>query len=211
MKAVVYEEYGSPEVLRLQEVEKPAPKHNEIRVKIYTTSVGFGDLMARKMDTITPSKFSMPMLFWLPTRFSFGFQKPKKAVLGAEFAGVVEGIGQDVTLFKEGDEVFGYRGAGMGTYAEYICIPEDSIVTLKPSNMTFEEAATVPYGTLTALNLLRKMNIQTGAKSPDKRCFRRNRLSCGSTCQTSLWSRSDRRVQYAETRRGEIYWSRSCH
>ena len=164
MKAVKHTEYGPPEVLHLTEVEKPVPKNNEILVKIHATSVNFGDIVARNFKAVSPRKFSMPMFFWLPTRLMFGFRKPRKGILGSEFAGEVEAIGQDVTQFSEGDAVFGYRGASMGANAEYLCMPEDGCVAHKPTNMTFEEAATVPYGVLTALNLLRKVNLQPGQK-----------------------------------------------
>lgn len=164
MKAVVYTQYGSPDVLHLKEVEKPAPKDNEILIKIHANSVNFGDLIARKLG-VTPSReFHMPTLFWLFARMEFGFSKPKKAILGSEFAGKVEAAGKDVTRFKIGDAVFGFRGMNMGANAEYVCIPEDSLVAIKPANMTYEEAATIPGGALTALSLLRKVNIQRGQK-----------------------------------------------
>lgn len=164
MKAVVYNEYGSPDVLHLAEVETPIPKDNEVRIKIHATTVNFGDLMVRNMKSITPSKFTMPLPLWLPTRLMFGFRKPRIKILGAEFAGDVEAVGKEVTQFKVGDSVFGYRGPSFGGNAEYLCVPEKSIVTLKPNNMSYEEAATVPYGSLTALNLLKKVNIQPGQK-----------------------------------------------
>lgn len=164
MKAVVYTQYGSPDVLHLKEVEKPAPKDNEILIKIHANSVNFGDLIARKLG-VTPSReFHMPALFWLFARMEFGFSKPKKDILGSEFAGRVEAAGKDVTRFKTGDAVFGYRGMKMGANAEYVCMPEDGMVAIKPTNMTDEEAATIPYGAMTALSLLRKVNIQPGQK-----------------------------------------------
>lgn len=163
MKAVVYTEYGSPDVLHLKEVEKPTPKDNEIRVKIYAASVGYGDLLARNFKNMRGA-FNMPSLFWLPARIEFGFRKPKRQILGAEFAGEVDAIGKNVTRFKKGDKVFGYPGASFGAAAEYLCIPESGLVALKPDNMTYEEASAVPYGALTALNLLRKVDIQPGQK-----------------------------------------------
>jgi NADPH:quinone reductase-like Zn-dependent oxidoreductase len=164
MKAIIYTEYGPPEVLHLAEVTKPAPKDNEVLIRIRATPVNFGDLTARNFKSITPRKFNMPLLFWLPTRLAFGWRKPKQPVLGGEFAGVVEAIGTRVTRFKPGDAVFGYPGQNMGAYAEYMCLPETGMLAIKPANMTFEEAAAVPYGALTALSLLRKVNIQPGQK-----------------------------------------------
>ncbi len=164
MKAIVYTEYGSPDVLQMKEVAKPTPKDNEILIKIYATSVNYGDLIARNFKAISPSEFNMPAILWLPARFAFGFTKPKINILGAELAGEVEAVGKDVTRFKKGDAVFGYPGQRMGAYAEYLCMPEDGCVTSKPTNMTYEEAAVVPYGAIMALNLLRKANIQPGQK-----------------------------------------------
>ncbi len=164
MKAIIYTEYGPPEVLHLAEVTKPAPKDNEVLIRIQAAPVNFGDLIARNFKSITPRKFSMPLLLWLPVRLAFGWRKPKQPVLGGEFAGVVEAIGTRVTRFKPGDAVFGYPGQKMGAYAEYMCMPETGRLAIKPANMTFEEAAAVPYGALTALSLLRKVNIQPGQK-----------------------------------------------
>lgn len=162
MKAIVYTEYGSPEVLHLRELEKPKPKDNELLIKVYATSINYGDTIARNFRAISPQKFNMPMLFWFFARITFGLWKPHKNILGSEFAGKVEATGKDVTLFKKGDQVFGYLGQQMGTNAEYVCVPATGLVALKPANMTYEGAATLPYGGLTALNLLRKANIQPG-------------------------------------------------
>jgi len=164
MKAIVYTEYGPPDVLQLKEVEKPAPKNNEILVRNYATSVGYGDMVARKFSKISPQEFNMPLPFWLFARIAFGFRKPKKQILGSEFAGKVEAVGKEVTRFKAGDEVFGYSGQSMGADAEYLCMAEDGEVAIKPANMTYEEAAVVPGGAITALNLLRKVEIQPGQK-----------------------------------------------
>jgi len=164
MKAIVYSEYGAPEVLRLKDVEKPEPGDNEILVRVRATSVTVGDLWARNFKAISPREFSMPFPLWLPSRMFFGITKPRINILGSEFAGEVESVGRDVKRFKKGDAVFGYRGQSMGANAEYLCMPEDGMVTLKPVNMTYEEVATVPYGALTALSLLRKVNVQAGQK-----------------------------------------------
>lgn len=162
MKAIVYTEYGPPDVLRLQEVGKPAPKDDEILIKNYATTVNVGDLWARNFAAITPRKFSMPGPLWLPARLDFGLRRPRKSILGNQFAGEIETVGKDVTRFKPGDQVFGYRGQEMGCYAEYLCMPEGGLVAVKPANMSYEEAATVPYGALTALSHLRTVEIQGG-------------------------------------------------
>ena len=164
MKAIVYTEYGSPDVLHLADVAKPEPKDTEVLIRVHATPVNFGDLMARNFKSVTPRRFNMPLLLWLPARLAFGWRKPQKHILGSEFAGVVEAIGAAVTRFKPGDQVFGYRGPNMGAYAEYVCMSETGLLAIKPANMTYEEAATVPYGALTALSLLRRVNLQPGQK-----------------------------------------------
>jgi len=164
MKAIVCTKYGPPEVLQLKEVSKPAPKDNEVLIRVRATSVNFGDTMARNFKAITPREFNMLFLFWLMAKISFGLREPKTTILGSEFAGEIEAVGKDVKRFKKGDQVFGYPGQSFGAYAEYLCMPEDGVLAIKPANMTHEEAAVVPYGAIMALNLLRKMNIQPGQK-----------------------------------------------
>jgi NADPH:quinone reductase-like Zn-dependent oxidoreductase len=162
MKAMVYKRYGGPDVFELQDVEKPTPKNNEILVKVYATSVSAGVLWVRTGKQPN-SKFFTVML-----RLMYGLRKPKKPILGYELAGKVEAIGKDVTQFNEGDQVFGTTtGLKAGAYAEYVCLPEEwkaGMVALKPTNMTYEEAAVVPIGCSTAYNFLRKAKIQTGQK-----------------------------------------------
>jgi NADPH:quinone reductase-like Zn-dependent oxidoreductase len=153
MKAIVVSKYGGPEGLQLKEIDMPIPKANEFLIKIHATTVTFGDATLRRM------KFPVRMVFGL---FMGGLGKGK--ILGHEFAGTVEAIGDEVTQFKLGDQVFASAGMKGGAYAEYICIAEDSMVAIKPASMTFEEAAAVPVGGHTALDILRKANIQSGQK-----------------------------------------------
>jgi NADPH:quinone reductase-like Zn-dependent oxidoreductase len=164
MKAVIVTAYGSPDVLQYKEVAKPTPKDNEVLIRIHASSIGFGDIFVRNFKKVTPRTFTMPALLWLPTRIALGIRKPNIKILGAEFAGKIEAVGKDVKRLKPGDAVFGYRGISFGANAEYLCMPEAGLVAIKPSNMTDEEAATVPYGAMTALNLFRKVNIQPGQK-----------------------------------------------
>lgn len=164
MKAIVYKEYGSPDVLHLEEMAKPAPKANDVLIRNHAATVNFGDLMARNYKAISPRQFNMPLLFWLMAKLTFGVSRPKNPILGNEFAGEVEAIGRTVTRFKPGDTVFGCRGEAMGAYAEYFCMTENGVIAIKPANMTFQEAAVVPYGAIMALNLLHKANLRPGQK-----------------------------------------------
>jgi NADPH:quinone reductase-like Zn-dependent oxidoreductase len=164
MKAIVCTDFGPPEVLKLQEVDKPAPKDNEVLVRVHATTVGYGDLIARDFRHVSSAEFNMPFIFWLLTRVAFGLSKPKIRILGGEFAGEVEATGKDVKRFKEGDQVYGYPGQSFGAYAEYLCIPEDGVVAIKPANMTYEEAAAVPSGGMAAYSILTQVGIQSGEK-----------------------------------------------
>ena len=153
MKAVVIAKYGSPDGLEIQDVLKPIPKSNELLIRIHATTVTAGDTILRKMR--------------LPTRLVFGIFMGglgKNKILGHELSGEVEVVGKDVTLFKPGDEVFASPGMSGGAYAEYLCLPEDGMVAIKPSNLTFGEAAALPVGANTALHILRSGNIQIGQK-----------------------------------------------
>jgi NADPH:quinone reductase-like Zn-dependent oxidoreductase len=164
MKAAVCTMYGSPDVLQLKEVKKPAPRDNEVLIRVHATSVNYGDIIARNFKEVSPRKFNMPFLLWLFTKMYFAIGGPKIKILGSEFAGEIESTGKNVRSFKPGDAVFGYLGQNMGAYAEYLCIPEKGCLTTKPANMTHDEAAVVPYGSIMALNLLGKMDIRPGQK-----------------------------------------------
>jgi len=162
MKAVVYEEYGPAEVLHLKDVEKPKPKDNEILVKVYASSVSYSARLVRS------GKHPDKKLYTFALRLMYGLKKPKRPILGYELAGEIESVGKDVTLFKKGDQIFGTTtGLRDGAYAEYVCLPEEwkkGMVAIKPASMSFEEAAVLPVGGSTALNYLRKGNIQNGQK-----------------------------------------------
>lgn len=164
MKAIVFTEYGTPDVLKIKEVAKPTPKENEILVRVHATPINYGDLIARNFGNLTPSEFNMPAPLYLPSRMAFGWNKPKINILGSELAGEVEAVGRDVTKFKTGDAVFAYLGMNMGANAEYVCIPEAGSVAHKPSNLGYEEASTLPYGAIMATSLLAKANLQRGQK-----------------------------------------------
>ncbi|MFQ6584782.1 NAD(P)-dependent alcohol dehydrogenase [Priestia megaterium] len=156
MKAMVCTKYGKPDVLQLEEVEKPIPKENEILIKIHATTVTSGDCRVRS--------FNSPLLLWLPMRIVLGLRKPRKSILGVELAGEVEDVGKNVTRFKKGDQLFAMTGMKFGGYAEYICLPEKGTIVVKPENVTHEEAASISFGGTTALHFFRKGNIQAGQK-----------------------------------------------
>jgi 2-desacetyl-2-hydroxyethyl bacteriochlorophyllide A dehydrogenase len=151
MKAIVYTIYGPPEVLQLKEIDKPIPKANEILVKVRATAVNSGDCRLRRADPFG-------------VRLFFGLVKPKLHVLGGVLSGEIEEIGKDVTLFKAGDQVFGSTDMRFGAYAEYICMPENAAIALKPSDMTHQEAAVIPFGGATALHFISKAKIKKGQR-----------------------------------------------
>ncbi|ARO59227.1 NAD(P)-dependent alcohol dehydrogenase [Bacillus cereus] len=156
MKAIICTKYGPPNVLQLQNVEKPKPKKNEVLVKIHATSVSTGDCRIRG--------FNSPLLFWIPMRIILGFRKPRKPILGVELSGKIEDIGTDVTQFKKGDPVFALTELNLGGYAEYTCVHESGLIALKPTNVTYEEAAVIPFGGTSALHFLRKGQIKKGQR-----------------------------------------------
>jgi NADPH:quinone reductase-like Zn-dependent oxidoreductase len=163
MKAIVCTQYGPPEVLQLREMEKPVPKDNEVLIKVHAASVTVSDCLIRSGK--------VNFLLWIPLRIFVGFRRPRNPVLGLEMAGEVEATGKYVKRFKKGDQVFAFTGKRFGAYAEYICLPEDglcmpkdSILALKPSNATYEEAAAVPSRGTLAWYFLRKGNIRKGQK-----------------------------------------------
>lgn len=159
MKAIICNAYGPPDVLKVQEVEKPRPKVDQVLIRIHAASVSRADCELRRFDF--PGWVSLPMRLW------FGVLKPRIRILGQEFAGEVEAVGEGVTSFTPGDRVFGTTGMGLGAYAEYICLGRSSpgsVLASMPVNLSYAEAAAVPYGASEALRFLRKGNIQAGQK-----------------------------------------------
>ena len=157
MKAIVWTKYGPPDGLQLQEVAKPIPKDNEVLIRIYAATVTAGDCEMRSLK--------LPLLLRLPLRLYVGFTKPKRiTILGQELAGEIEAVGKDVKRFRKGDPVFAPTEMNLGAYAEYICLPSTYAIVRKPANMTYEEAATVPTGGLSALYFHRKGDIQSGQR-----------------------------------------------
>jgi NADPH:quinone reductase-like Zn-dependent oxidoreductase len=157
MKAILHTEYGPPDELQLKEVEKPVPKEDEVLIRIHATTVTSSDCNVRNLTFC-------PTLFLLPMRIQFGLRKPRIHRLGTDLAGEVEAVGKDVKRFRKGDQVFGRSVLGLGAHAEYICIPENGALTMKPANTTWEEAASIPFAN-TALYFIRDLgNIQAGQK-----------------------------------------------
>jgi len=153
MRAIVYERYGPPDVLQLLEVEKPVPGDDEVLVRVHAATVSMGDCEVRS--------FTFPVWLWVPLRIMMGVFKPRFRILGQEVSGEIEAVGKDVREFSEGDQVFA-TCFKFGAYAEYLCLPGDGPIALKPSNMSFAEAATIPTGVYNALHFLRRADVQSG-------------------------------------------------
>jgi NADPH:quinone reductase-like Zn-dependent oxidoreductase len=159
MKAIVCTNYGPPDVLQLKDLKKPVPKDNEVLIRVRATTVSAADCELRRFD--------FPLWIWLPIRLWFGILRPRQPVLGQELAGEIESVGHDVRLFTKGDRVFAATGIGLGAYAEYICLrekPQTGAIATMPANLSYEEAATIPYGGGEALEFLRKGNVQSGQR-----------------------------------------------
>ena len=161
MKAVVCTGYGPPEVLKLKEVDRPVPKDNEVLIKIHAAAVTVSDCIVRSGK--------INILLWLPMRIFVGFGRPRKQILGLELAGEIEATGKEVKRFKKGDQVFAFTGKNFGAFAEYVSLPEegkymptDSLIAIKPANISYEAAASVPARGTLALYYLKKGNIQSG-------------------------------------------------
>jgi len=156
MKAVVYERYGPPEVLEFREVAKPVPKANEVLIRTRATTVTSADWRVRSLN--------VPRGFGLMMRLVFGISKPRQPILGSELAGVIEAVGHEVTRFKVGDEVFAFTDAAMGCHAEYKCMAEDGLVLSKPACLSFEQAAALSFGGMTALDFFKRAKLQRGER-----------------------------------------------
>ena len=156
MRAVICTRYGPPEVLQLAEVERPTPRRNQIRIRIFATSVNFSDILARGLK--------VPRRYRILFRLLAGWTAPRRRILGMVLAGDVESVGRNVTSFKAGDHVFGMSRWVVGTYAEEVCWSAHTLLALRPQNLSDEEAAALPYGGLLAMHCLRKANIQPGQR-----------------------------------------------
>jgi NADPH:quinone reductase-like Zn-dependent oxidoreductase len=156
MKAAVYTEYGPPEVVRIEEVETPTPRDNEVLIRIHATTVATGDWRARSLQ--------LPPGFGPFGRLFFGIRSPRQPILGTELAGEIESIGKDVSRFKVGDQVFAFPGIRMGSHAEYRCMPEDGAIAHKPPNLSYGEAAALSFGGTTALDFLKRGKLQSGER-----------------------------------------------
>jgi NADPH:quinone reductase-like Zn-dependent oxidoreductase len=157
MRAIVYTQYGSPDVLQLEEVEKPVPGDDEVLIKVYAAEATKSDCEMRSFQ------FAVKW-FWLPLRITMGIRKPKRQILGGYFAGEIEALGKNVTGFDSGERVFGSSQLHLGAYGEYVCLPASYTIAPMPTNASFAEAAAVPLGGLNALHYMRRASIQRGDK-----------------------------------------------
>jgi NADPH:quinone reductase-like Zn-dependent oxidoreductase len=155
MKAIMCTKYGPPEVLQLKELPKPEPRDDQVRIRVRATAVTSSDCIVRG--------FKIPIAVWLPARLVLGIRRPRK-ILGMALAGDIDAVGRDVKSFKEGDHVFGLDPFAFGAYAEYKCMPERGALAAMPSNLTYEEGATIPYGGMLGLHFLRKGRVRSGQK-----------------------------------------------
>ena len=156
MKAVVCTRYGPPEVLRLEELATPVPRQNEVRIRILATAVTSSDCYVRGLD-LSPA-------YRMMARLALGWNAPRQPVLGMVLSGEVDSVGPDAQSFEVGEPVFGFNQRRFGTYAQYVCWPEDSLLATRPANLTDDEAAAIPYGGLLALHLLRKADVRAGQR-----------------------------------------------
>jgi NADPH:quinone reductase-like Zn-dependent oxidoreductase len=156
LRAVICTRYGPPEVLRLEELETPTPQKNELRIRIFATAVTSSDCYVRGLN--------LSFAYRIMARLALGWTAPRRNVLGMVLSGQVDAVGPDVKSFKAGEQVFGFDRHLFGTYAEYVCWPEDGLLATRPANLTDEEAASIPYGGLLALHFLRRANVQAGQR-----------------------------------------------
>lgn len=158
MKAAIYESYGPPEVVQVRELPTPNPKDHEVLIQVHATTVTSGDWRVRSLKLPSP-------VFWLPARIMFGLTRPKKSILGTELSGEIVQVGKEVKKFKKGDQVLAVTGAAFGAHAEFVCLSENAVIVPKPSGLSHEEAASIPFGGLTSLYYLRDLaKVQAGQK-----------------------------------------------
>ena len=156
MKAMIYRRYGPPEVLEMTELVKPVPAKDELLIRICATTVSSADWRVRSLE--------MPYGFGLLGRAALGIRRPRQPILGTELAGEIEAVGSEVTTFKPGDKVFAFPGSRMGCYVEYRCIAADGPVALKPSNLSYEQAAALSFGGSTMLDFFRRGSLRSGER-----------------------------------------------